>query len=103
VVGELGLEVNATSSSSKNVDMQTYAAKWILKTSEARSLTRTATMGIVEDASDFVTDSLRVQLTREFKTDSEVLSRIDQIFQNHFTNPFDKFKIISPAASVLQN
>jgi len=42
VVGELGLEVNATSNSSTNVDMQTYAAKWILKTSEARSLTRAA-------------------------------------------------------------
>ena len=95
VVGELGLEVNATSNSSTNVDMQTYAAKWILKTSEARSLTRAASMGIVEDASDFidfVTDSLRVQLTQEFKTDSEVLSRIDQIFQNHFTNPFDNLK-----------
>jgi len=95
VAGELGLEVNTTLSSLTDVDMQTYAAKWILKTSEARSLTRTATMGIVEDASDFidfVTDSLRVKLTQEFKTDLEVLSRIDQIFQNHFTHPFDNLK-----------
>ena len=37
-----------------NSEMQSYAAKWILKTSEMRRLTRTATLGVVEDASDLV-------------------------------------------------
>lgn len=41
-----------------------FAAKWILKTGETRSLTRKATLGIVEDVSDlvdFVTHSLKQQ------------------------------------------
>ena len=33
-------------------EIQSYAAKWILKTSEMKSLTRTATLGAVEDMSD---------------------------------------------------
>lgn len=42
-------------------EMRKFAAKWILKTGETRSLTRAATQGVIEDVGylvDFVTDSL---------------------------------------------
>ena len=35
-------------------DMQSYAAKWILKTRETQSLTRSATQGVVEDVQDLI-------------------------------------------------
>ena len=35
-------------------EMQSHAAKWILKSSEIRTLTRTATLGVVEDVSALV-------------------------------------------------
>ena len=53
-----------TSSLETAVDMRSFSARWILKTSETRSLTRRATLGIVADVSDmvdFVVESLRTQ------------------------------------------
>ena len=35
-------------------DMQLFAARWILKTRESRSLTRSATQGVLEDVQDLV-------------------------------------------------
>jgi hypothetical protein len=49
----------------KNLDLTDHCAKWILKTSETRSLTRTATIGVVQDVSDLIsdiTDHLKTQV-----------------------------------------
>ena len=48
-----GVTPNSTPSFSA-AHLQSYSAKWILKTSETRSLTRTATLGIVQDVTDLV-------------------------------------------------
>ena len=39
-------------------DLTSYCAKWILKTSETRKLTRTALVGIVEDTADLIKEVL---------------------------------------------
>ena len=48
-----------TAISPTTTDMQSFAAKWILKTRETRGLTRTAMQGVIQDVGDlvsFVTD-----------------------------------------------
>lgn len=39
----------------ESFDMKKYGAQWILKTSESRSLTRTAMTGVIEDVTELVT------------------------------------------------
>lgn len=76
-------------------EMQSYAAKGILKTSEMRSLTRTATLGVVEDVSDlveFVGQSLKDQVCHELTStgvDSTIVSRVDEIFKGFIVKPFE--------------
>lgn len=72
-------------------DMQSFAARWILKTSETRSLTRAATIGIVQDVADMVTCVVQCLLSQaqnllgESGIDS---SRLEDIFSSHVTQPF---------------
>lgn len=75
-------------------DMQSFAAKWILKTSETRSLTRAATLGIVEDVStlaDFISSCLKEKICDILKTttiDSSLMAEIDSAFSCPITKPF---------------
>ena len=77
-----------------NSDVQSHAAKWILRTSELRGLTRAATLGIVQDTSDlvdFVAQSLRDQASLILSSngvDSEVVQSITNIFNGYITRPF---------------
>lgn len=77
-------------------DMQSYAARWILGTSEKRSLTRIASLGIVEDVSTlikFVTEVLQQQvgciLRENGINSSAVTSGLDDIFASPVTTPFN--------------
>lgn len=69
-----------------------YAAKWILKTSETRSLTRAATLGIVEDVSDLITvisQSLQYQTCQILSgVDQETVSKVKEVFHGSTTKPF---------------
>lgn len=77
-----------------NTDLQSYAAKWILKTSETRSLTRAATLGIVEDVSDLidvVSQSLKSQIRQILNSsgvDQEITSMVEDVFSCSATKPF---------------
>lgn len=73
-------------------DMQSFAAKWILKTSETRSLTRTATLGIVTDVADMVkhvTECLESQTRRILDSSGIDSSLIDGVFSGPVTKPFE--------------
>ena len=76
-------------------DMQSFAAKWILKTRETRSLTRTAMQGVIEDVSDlvgFVTQTLGSQTRAVLQShgiEPESISGLDDVFTGPATKPFD--------------
>ena len=77
-----------------SAEMQSFAAKWILKTSETRSLTRTATIGIVEDVSelvDTVTQALKHQTQCTLAgrgVDQPTISSLDEVFASCVAKPF---------------
>ena len=79
-------------------EMKPYIAKWILKTSETRSLTRVATLGIVHDVSDlveFITQALKQQTQHVLGTsgvEQTTISAIDEVFSNCVTKPFEDLK-----------
>lgn len=76
-------------------DMQSFAAKWILKTRETRSLTRTAMQGVIEDVSDlvsFVTQTLESQthsLLHAHGIEPTSISGLDNVFCGPATKPFE--------------
>lgn len=76
-------------------DVQSHAAKWILKTSEMRSLTRAATIGVVEDVSDlveFIGQSLKDQTCHILSSsgvDPETVCRVSDVFKSYIVKPFD--------------
>ena len=59
-IGEIDSEIMEVQNNCENADTEIspnltdYCARWILKTSETRKLTRVATVGIVEDVSELV-------------------------------------------------
>lgn len=69
-------------------EMQSFAAKWTLKTSETRSLTRRATLGIVEDVTDlvdFITENLKdlARFTLAANgVDSAALASLEDVFSS---------------------
>ena len=75
-------------------DMQLYAAKWILKTRETQSLTRSATQGVVEDVQDlisFVTQTLESQthaVLRANGIDPSTVFGLSDVFSGPSTKPF---------------
>ena len=75
-------------------DMQLYAAKWILKTRETRSLTRSATQGVLEDVQDlisFVTQTLESQthaILQANGIDPSTVSGLSDVFSGPSTQPF---------------
>ena len=76
--------------------IQSFSSRWILKTSETRTLTRDATVGIVEDVADLVTYVSKCLLseTKSILEDNEinselVLSKLRDLFSSHITKPFD--------------
>lgn len=78
------------------IDMQSYAAKWILRTSEKRNLTRSASLGIVEDVStlvEFTVETLQAQVRRLLSENginsTVIMSRLNEVFTSPITKPFD--------------
>ena len=56
-----------------------------------RSLTRTATLGVVEDVSNLVGQSLEDQVCHELTStgvDSIIISRVEAIFKGFIVKPF---------------
>ena len=84
---------NEIESSFSTDEMQSYVVKWILKTREARSLSRATTNGIIEDVRDLMdvtTQSLKSRLKQVLvskNVDEDILSVIDYEFSN--VKPFD--------------
>ena len=76
-------------------DMQSFAAKWILKTGETRSLTRAATQGIIEDVGylvDFVTHTIEGDIKTVLQSNGinpENITDLDEVFRGPVTKPFD--------------
>lgn len=76
-------------------DTRMFAAKWILKTGETRSLTQAATEGIIEDTGhlvDFVTESLQNQIRTVLQSngiDEESISGFNEVFKCSVTKPFN--------------
>ena len=77
-------------------DLQAYSAKWVLKTSETRFLTRTATLGIVHDVTDlleFITELLKEQ-TRDVLyqngVDDSIVCEVEGVFSGFSVRPFEK-------------
>ena len=76
-------------------DVKSFMGKWLLKTTETRSLTRTATIGIVEDVTgliDYVVQCLSSK-TNDILTnngiDAMVVSEVKETFSSAITKPFE--------------
>lgn len=74
--------------------LQSYGAKWILKTSETRSLTRTATLGIVQDVADLVAfmtqmlgDKTR-EVLQQNEVDDSIVREVGSVFNGFLEKPF---------------
>ena len=76
-------------------EMTLFAAKWILKTRETRSLTRSAMQGVIEDVSNlvcFVTQSLKAQAHAVLQSqgvEPDSISSLDDVFTAPATTPFE--------------
>lgn len=76
-------------------DMQSFTAKWILKTRETRSLTRTAMQGVIQDVSDlvsFVTQTLESQTHVALCShgiEPKSIPGLDEVFSGPATKPFE--------------
>ena len=76
-------------------EMQMYAAKWILKTRETRSLTRAAMQGVLEDVQDlvhFVTQTLECRTHLILQANGIVpstLAGLSDVFSGPSTRPFE--------------
>lgn len=75
--------------------LQIYCAKWILR-SETRALTRTATLGIVDDVCelvDVITEGLKSKTSSILQSngvpDYIIVSDVEDTFSSHFVQPFD--------------
>ena len=82
--------------SSLSVDsVQSYAAKWILETSEKQKLTRQAMLGIVQDTSflfDSITQAICQQVTTvlaQMDVQLSVLPQVEKVFSSAITKPFE--------------
>ena len=70
--------------------MQSYAAKWILKTRENRSLTKSAMQGIITDTADiisFTTSTLESQVRYELSAlgvSSQTISSLDKFLKDQY-------------------
>ena len=76
-------------------DVKSFMAKWLLKTSETRSLTRTATTGIVEDVTgliDYVVQCLSSKTSSILVNngiDTRVITEVEESFSSAITKPFE--------------
>ena len=76
-------------------DMQSFAAKWILKIRESRSLTRNAMQGVIEDVQDlvsFVGNTMKQQtnaVLRANDIDPSSITGLSDVFAGPTTIPFD--------------
>lgn len=73
-------------------DIKEFAAKWILKISETKCLTRAATLSIISDVSDLlecVLSSLKCKIHNANATGSLTASKIDNIFSSQLSKPFE--------------
>ena len=78
------------------VDLKDYAAKWILKTSETRSLTRHASLGIIEDTSflvTYITQFIKSMLLNLIQSNDpldqqSVVTKIEELFSSSLVQPF---------------
>ena len=101
-VGSSGLEAPSLPQVS-TTDMEYFAAKWILKTRESRSLTRTAMQGVIQDVSDlvtFVTQTLESQMHAVLQSNGiepESICGLDDIF----AGPVTRTDLFPSAASLL--
>lgn len=76
-------------------DIKLYSAKWLLKTSETRSLTRTASVGIVEDVSSLIEVILN-GLKSDIKgvlasnqVDNSVILKTEELFKSSACIPYE--------------
>ena len=76
-------------------EMQSFAAKWILKTRETRNLTRSAMQGVIEDVGElaaFVSQTLQSQ-TQAVLTSHGItfdsIPGLDAVFNGPAAKPFD--------------
>ena len=76
-------------------DVKSFIAKWLLKTTETQSLTRTVTTGIVEDVSDLIDyvvqylSSKTHDVLAKNEVDTAVISKVAGIFSSAITKPFE--------------
>ena len=86
--------MNDNSTQIMPTEMHEYAAKWILKTGETRSLTRTATQGVIEDVEhlvDFVAESLERKMRAALQSNGinpDNVTGFNDVFNCSATNPF---------------
>lgn len=72
-------------------NMKDFSAKWILKASESRCLTRTALLGILDYVSEMVqiiVDNIHRDVQQLFETDSSMIGQVDEIFHQPYVKPF---------------
>ena len=78
----------------KSEDMKMYCAKWLLKTSETRTLTRAVSVGIVEDVLsliEFVTNGIKSEIANLLTSnqiDNNVILKVKELFTNPTLVPF---------------
>lgn len=92
------MEMGTLYSNSTQCDFTHYCAKWILKTSETRRLTRNSTLGIVQDVTDLVRevstsieDQVKVCLQQNGINFDTVLGLSDVFSENNpITMPFSE-------------
>ena len=72
-------------------EMKSFAAKWILKTREARKLTRTAMQGVIEVVSDLValvSETLESEIRAVLQANADSISGLKVVFSGAATTPF---------------
>ena len=78
------------SESGDEFNMTEYAAKWILKTSESRSLTRTAMVGIIDDVTELVsmiTNNIFEDVKCLINAEDINISQLENL-RTQYSNPF---------------
>lgn len=90
----------------ESFDMKKYGAQWILKTSESRSLTRTAMTGIIEDVTELVTMITKsiCEDMKQFVSENSVdMENFANTLVTRYSSPFTWYQFFSSTDTILQN
>ena len=90
-------------------DLQSYVARWTLKTRESRYLTRAATQGVVEDVQDLlsvISQSMEMQthaVLHESGIDFDSVPNLERVFLGLQPNPLKEWPHLTSKCNTIGN